>query len=173
MQHDTHHGLIMESSPSLSTISSQADYDKSPMSVSMQPSTDDVNAYVQKQGSNTNLDAKPAQSAPAGLTTSSWSHSPVLPSTPPKDGRNGSAHSSIRNASPHRTINGMESGAQRTVKFANSPQYAPPPTAAQKRGLDLKARLYDRPQDAQVFQTIRPAANRRPKTLNEAQVRTN
>lgn len=151
------------------------------MSVSMQPSTDDVSVYVQKQGSSTNLDARPAQSAPAGLTSSSWNHSPVLPSTPPKDGRNGSANSSIRNASPHRTINGMESGAQRTVKlesgaqrtvkFANSPQYAPPPTAAQKRGLDLKARLYDRPQDAQVFQTIRPAANRIPKPLNEAQVR--
>ena len=178
----------MDSSPSLSTISSsQSDYDKSPY-ISARPSTDNVVHTNGQQQSINNSDGRSAQTAPAGIATSPWGHAPVLPSTPPKNksnssirSRNSSARSNGRHESPQRTSapsNGRhespqrtseEVPQQRTVKFARSPQYAPPSTAATKRGLDLKARLYDRPQDAQVFQTINTAP-RRATALVETQV---
>ncbi|XP_063958044.1 dynein axonemal heavy chain 6-like isoform X2 [Lytechinus pictus] len=44
---------------------------------------------------------------------------------------------------------------QKTVHFETEPEFFEPTSRARKKSLDLKARLYDRPQDAQVFQTMR------------------
>ena len=46
---------------------------------------------------------------------------------------------------------------QKTVHFETEPEFIEPSSMARRKGLDLKARLYDRPQDAQVFQTVRKA----------------
>ena len=44
---------------------------------------------------------------------------------------------------------------QKTVHFETEPEFFEPTSRARKKSLDLKARLYDRPQDAQVFQAAR------------------
>ncbi|XP_038073413.1 dynein heavy chain 6, axonemal-like isoform X3 [Patiria miniata] len=109
-----------------------------------------------------NTGSRPAQSAPATLQTTPFdaisaafleSASPpahLLPSTDEEE--------------PLSRQNGTTTS--KTVKFAGTPQYFQATIAAQRRGLDLKARLYDRPQDAQVYQTIRPAGIPNRKTQN-------
>lgn len=68
------------------------------------------------------------------------------------------------------TADELPSRTSKTVKFADSPQYFQATKAAQKRGLDLKARLYDRPQDAQVYRTIRPTGEQNKKAQNGVNV---
>ncbi|XP_071789676.1 dynein axonemal heavy chain 6-like isoform X2 [Asterias amurensis] len=100
--------------------------------------------------------SRPAQSAPATYQTTPFDNisAAFLDSTSP-----------AVNLLPS-PADELPSRTSKTVKFADTPQYFQATKAAQKRGLDLKARLYDRPQDAQVYRTIRPTGEQSKKAQN-------
>ncbi|XP_022090728.1 dynein heavy chain 6, axonemal-like isoform X2 [Acanthaster planci] len=106
-----------------------------------------------------NTGSRPAQSAPATLQTTPFdaiSAAFLESASPPVHLLPG----------PDEEPPSRQNGAAKTVTFAGTPQYFQATKAAQRRGLDLKARLYDRPQDAQVYQTIRPAGMQSKKIQN-------
>ena len=104
--------------------------------------------------------SRPAQSAPATYQTTPFDNisAAFLDSTSP-----------AVNLLPS-PADELPSRTSKTVKFADTPQYFQATKAAQKRGLDLKARLYDRPQDAQVYRTIRPTGEQSKKAQNGVNV---
>lgn len=63
-----------------------------------------------------------------------------------------------------------ETNPRKTVKFSSSPDYIQLSSAAQRKGLDLKSRLYDRPQDAQVFRMMRPSSSSSVTSIRTKQV---
>ncbi|XP_071833092.1 dynein axonemal heavy chain 6-like isoform X4 [Apostichopus japonicus] len=87
-----------------------------------------------------------AKSAPAAFHDSS--HDGVTGPPPTRASPKGDLSSS-----------NQESSRPKTVKFSSSPDYIQPNSAAHRKGLDLKSRLYDRAQDSQVLKMMRPSSS--------------